>query len=156
MLPNELNKEGTHRPTWMRDNMDKRLKFLCTSEAVYRPPTHGRDPITARYGCFWLLDCSSGPVHTSLDNLVTPSYPGVAILILSLMRTPTQHERTCNRTPHCKLFLNQTSQKQDYRASPQTPAVKSEERNQVYIPDEPENKIFFFYVLWYNYLILVI
>lgn len=99
----------------------------------YRPPTHGRDPITAQHGCFWLLGFPSGPVHTSLDNLVTQGYPRVPILMPSLMRTPTQHGKFCNRTPNCKLFLNQASQKQDYRATPPAPARSEESNRQVII-----------------------
>ncbi|KAK4325047.1 hypothetical protein Pmani_004357 [Petrolisthes manimaculis] len=48
------------------------------------PPTHGRDPTTARHGCFWLLGFPPGPVHTSLDNLDASDYSRVAILMPEL------------------------------------------------------------------------
>ncbi|KAK3875224.1 hypothetical protein Pcinc_019885 [Petrolisthes cinctipes] len=48
------------------------------------PSTHGRDPTTARHGCFWLLGFPPGPVHTSLDNLDAPDSPRVAILMPEL------------------------------------------------------------------------
>ena len=53
----------------------EKVKVPLYKRGWYRLPTHGRDPITAQYGCFWLLDFSPGPVHTSLDNLVTPQLP---------------------------------------------------------------------------------
>ena len=74
---------------------------LCW-RGYYGTATHGRDPTTDRHGCFWLLGFPPGPVHTSLDNLDAPGSPGVAILMPSLVRTPTQHGESRSSYPHLK------------------------------------------------------
>ncbi|KAF2354126.1 hypothetical protein FHG87_015120, partial [Trinorchestia longiramus] len=104
----------------------EKIEVPLYMRGCYEPPTHRRDPITAQHGCFWLLGCPPGPLHTSLDNLVTHGYPRAPILMPSLMRTPTQHGKTRNRTPHRKPFLNQASKQLDYRTPPRIPASSSE------------------------------
>uniref|UniRef100_A0ABD2X8A5 Uncharacterized protein n=1 Tax=Trichogramma kaykai TaxID=54128 RepID=A0ABD2X8A5_9HYME len=70
--------------------------------------TPGRDPTTARHGDFWLLGYPPGPVRLSLANLATSDSSEVAILMASLVRTPSQHgARTNSRSQSQILRHNQ-------------------------------------------------
>ena len=63
---------------------------------------HLRNPTTAQRGHFELLDVSSGPFRTSLDNLGTLGSPRVSMLTQSLVRTLVQRVSQCSRTPVLK------------------------------------------------------
>ena len=63
---------------------------------------HLRNPTTAQRGYFELLDVSSGPFRTSLDNLGTLGSPRVSMLMQSLVRTLVQRVTQCSRTPVLK------------------------------------------------------
>ena len=68
----------------------------------YTLHTHLRNPTTAQRGHFELLDVSSGPFRTSLDNLGTLGSPRVSMLTQSLVRTLVQRVTQCSRTPVLK------------------------------------------------------
>ena len=84
-------------------------------------PTPRCDPTTARHGDFWLLGFPPGPVRPSLGNLVTPDSPRVTILMVSLVRTPSQRGALDSRTPGLKPSStpgHQVADLQEYATTP--------------------------------------
>jgi len=109
------------------------------------PPIHRRYPATERRGNFWLLPRGPGPVRSSLDNLETPSSPGIAILTPSLARTPDRHRSNRRRAPSLKPSSNSCLHSRlDYRLTPPSPATVL---SQIYAynlrPDAPPSMTLF-------------
>ena len=66
----------------------------CTTVSILR-----RNPTTERHGGFGLLRFRPGPVHPSLDNLVSPGSPRSTISIPNLAWTSDRHSPLQLRTP---------------------------------------------------------
>ena len=92
----EISSKNARQRSRKKKKRKKILESLSqqTSGAAVHITIHRRYPITIRRGSFCLRCFHSEPVHSSLDNLDTPSYLDVAILTRNLMWTPDQH-RTC-------------------------------------------------------------
>ncbi len=70
------------------------------------PITHQRGPTTDQHGNFWLHGFPSGPFRLSLNNLISLGSPKQAMLMLSLVRTPIQHESMITRISLPQIIPN--------------------------------------------------
>jgi len=103
------------------------------------PPIHRRYPATERRGNFWLLPRGPDPVRSSLDNLETPSSPGIVILTPSLARTPDRRRSNRRRAASLKPSSNSCLHSRlEYRLTPPSPAsTHSLKRAFIILPDAP-------------------
>ena len=75
-------------------SMSTRLHPGCDS-----PTTHQCGPTTDSHGIFWMLGFPPVPVRFSLNNLRVSGSPNPSMFMSTLVRTPSQHDLNCHRSP---------------------------------------------------------